>query len=288
MDGRCERTSSECVRNAECGTGETCVEGRCVNATGACVRNAECNVGQICLDGNCVSMRPDGSVDGSPDSTPDAPIPPGDAGPCVDGDPCDTGNACELGVIRCESGQPSCVAAGVVAAATVCRPSAGVCDVEELCDGVDPQCPPDEKERSGTVCRPTAGPCDRMEACDGSSDACPADAFEGPARACRVSTDPCNPTEVCPGDSAQCPSDVRLPDGAVCGMNCPPDFGPCTTVDCTSAMRARTCTELVCGGGTCGAGRTFMDTMSCSVRNGMACATCGTFDCVCNGNRCVR
>ena len=63
----------------------------------------------------------------------------------------------------------------VAAASTVCRPSAGVCDVAETCDGARGACPADAK--STAVCRRPAGVCDVAESCDGVNDTCPADAF---------------------------------------------------------------------------------------------------------------
>src|SRR5438067_6394136 len=75
-------------------------------------------------------------------------------------------------------GDPDAVCAGgdccavdclsFVPAGTVCRSAAGVCDVEETCDGTSADCPPDVK--STTECRPAAGDCDVAEACDGVSD----------------------------------------------------------------------------------------------------------------------
>jgi hypothetical protein len=53
-----------------------------------------------------------------------------------------------------------------------CRPSAGVCDLVETCDGMSKTCPPDSK--STAVCRPAAGECDLAESCDGGNN-CPAD-----------------------------------------------------------------------------------------------------------------
>ena len=61
--------------------------------------------------------------------------------------------------------------------ATVCRSSAGVCDVAENCTGSGADCPADMFESSATVCRSAAGVCDVAENCTGSGADCPADAF---------------------------------------------------------------------------------------------------------------
>jgi hypothetical protein len=40
-----------------------------------------------------------------------------------------------------------------------CRPSQGVCDAADFCDGVGKQCPVDAKEPVTTECRGSAGAC---------------------------------------------------------------------------------------------------------------------------------
>jgi hypothetical protein len=57
----------------------------------------------------------------------------------------------------------------------VCRPAAGACDVEEVCDGTNPDCPEDSFAPTTTECRPSTDACDPAEACDGLSAACPQD-----------------------------------------------------------------------------------------------------------------
>jgi hypothetical protein len=65
--------------------------------------------------------------------------------------------------------------------AVLCRPSSGVCDVSETCDGEQPECPSDEYVPSGVACRTPVCQTDPTEVCDGLSVACPADV---PAPAC--------------------------------------------------------------------------------------------------------
>jgi hypothetical protein len=107
---------------------------------------------------------------------------------------------------------------------TVCRSSAGVCDLVESCDGVGNACPADMK--STAVCRSAAGVCDAAESCDGGADACPADALLPSGTVCRSSTGSCDLAESCTGSSAACPADTGLPDtdlDTVCDApdNCP-------------------------------------------------------------------
>ena len=62
-----------------------------------------------------------------------------------------------------------------LAAGTVCRPSAGICDVAELCDGTNGGCPADRVFTSALQCRPAGGGCDVAEFCTGTGPSCPAD-----------------------------------------------------------------------------------------------------------------
>ncbi|HOX13512.1 MAG TPA: hypothetical protein PLB56_11430, partial [Spirochaetales bacterium] len=61
------------------------------------------------------------------------------------------------------------------AAGTMCRASAGPCDIEEKCDGSGAACPPDVFLQASLICRASAGSCDAAEVCSGTSAACPAD-----------------------------------------------------------------------------------------------------------------
>jgi hypothetical protein len=58
-----------------------------------------------------------------------------------------------------------------------CRPTAGVCDLPESCDGVSNNCPGDTLKWFFSVCRASAGVCDVPEYCPGSGPGCPADTF---------------------------------------------------------------------------------------------------------------
>jgi len=87
---------------------------------------------------------------------------------------------------------------------TLCRPSAGECDVEEHCDGAQRECPVDGFEPDTTMCRPAAWYCDAAEYCTGLSADCPDDAFQPVGTSCddgEYCTDPdeCNEEGVCFG-----------------------------------------------------------------------------------------
>ena len=95
-----------------------------------------------------------------------------------------------------------------------CRPSAGVCDFAEVCDGVADDCPADALEPPTTECRAAEGACDAPELCTGSGVVCPGDAkLTGE---CRAEADVCDLAEVCDGVSDDCPVDANEPAGTPC------------------------------------------------------------------------
>jgi len=51
-----------------------------------------------------------------------------------------------------------------VAPGTVCRKAVGLCDLDEVCDGVSAACPADKYAPTTTVCRAAAGLCDILRA----------------------------------------------------------------------------------------------------------------------------
>ena len=58
----------------------------------------------------------------------------------------------------------------------MCRGSAGVCDPEEVCDGVNDDCPADLLAGTDVQCRPSITGdiiCDPPEYCDGVNTFCP-------------------------------------------------------------------------------------------------------------------
>jgi hypothetical protein len=116
----------------------------------------------------------------------------------------------------CTGTGAACPADTRVAAGTVCRTSTGICDAAEACTGDSAACPADALSPSGTVCRASTGVCDVVEACTGSSAACPADALSPSGTLCRGSADVCDVAETCNGASAACPADARAASGTVC------------------------------------------------------------------------
>jgi len=186
-------------------------------------------------------------------------------GSCVDGVCCATacGNGATTDCQACSvamGGSTDGTCTPVVPTHT-CRPSAGVCDVAETCDGTSLACPADAYVE-GTTCRDSAGTCDPAETCTGTSAACPADVKASAGTTCRPSAGDCDVDDVCDGASAACPVDVRVRAGTTCrpattvcdvaevcngtSAVCPPDaFAPPSTQCHASAGLcdpAETCT----------------------------------------------
>jgi hypothetical protein len=84
--------------------------------------------------------------------------------------------------------------------------------VVETCDGVSNPCPSDAKKPSTTVCRSSAGVCDVADNCTGTTDVCPTDVFKPSSTVCRSAAGDCDAVENCTGSAASCPADLPLPD----------------------------------------------------------------------------
>src|SRR5881628_634579 len=132
----------------------------------------------------------------------------------------------------CTGTSRDCPADGFASASTICRPSAAACDVAETCTGTSTTCPADGFAPVTTVCRASAGPCDAVENCTGSSASCPADSFQSAATVCRASAGPCDVAENCTGSSASCPADGFQSAATVCRASA----GPCDVAEnCTGS-----------------------------------------------------
>jgi hypothetical protein len=96
---------------------------------------------------------------------------------------------------------------------TLCRPSAGLCDVPfisdsfavllliflmekvaDYCSGLSGTCF-DEKVGANVECRTSVGLCDPAEVCDGSTNACPSDSLFSNETVCRSSQGDCDVSE---------------------------------------------------------------------------------------------
>ncbi|HEY3450164.1 MAG TPA: hypothetical protein VGK67_27670 [Myxococcales bacterium] len=220
-------TEGRCQICPSCATGERCLKGQCLPSTcggvtcpdgQACVDNrctaanclgVSCLSGTRCEAGQCVACAAVDSCIGGADDDCD-----GKTG-CEDSDcagrSCGAEGPCVS--MLCRGG--TCEAVPKVGG-TVCRPSAGACDLEEKCDGASTSCPSDARVAPGTVCREASGLCDEAESCEANNPDCPADTFQAQGTSCRASQGPCDPEEACDGASAACPADAVLPSSAEC------------------------------------------------------------------------
>jgi hypothetical protein len=201
---------------------------------------------------------------------------------CDDDKACDDGNPCT--VDKCDKTKRDCVhtaaPAGTICRPTrgmcdpeelcvgmtcaddvllqsnqACRPKADLCDVAELCTGRNFNCPPDLYAANNTLCRQVAGDCDVADRCNGRTVSCP-DLFLPKDTQCSAPTldSPCAGVAHCSGTSGRCPA-PRAPDGSMCN-----DSDNCTMTD-------------VCVRGQCGGKRTCPCTLAPDCDDKNACTT---------------
>ena len=126
-----------------------------------------------------------------------------------------TAGTCDVAE-TCDGVATSCPADVVIDAGVSCRASTGVCDLEEQCDGTAPACPADAHVTAGTVCRAGTDLCDASETCDGATGDCPADQLSLAGATCRAAAGGCDVAELCDGTTAVCPADAIAEAGSVC------------------------------------------------------------------------
>jgi cysteine-rich repeat protein len=117
---------------------------------------------------------------------------------CHDEPECDDGLGCTEDT--CDVTSHTCLH-GLLPEGSVCRPSRGACDLEEVCDGAARQCPGDLRLAAGTVCRPSIGECDLEETCPVDSPACPEDIVVAAGTPCAADGDDCT-EDACDGEGA--------------------------------------------------------------------------------------
>jgi len=115
-------------------------------------------------------------------------------------------------VETCTGSSATCPTDTFKSNSNICRASSGVCDVVETCTGSAATCPDDSK--STAVCRGSAGVCDVPESCNGISNNCPVNTFIDAGTVCRASEGVCDIAETCNGSAATCPDDSK--STAVC------------------------------------------------------------------------
>jgi RHS repeat-associated protein len=194
----------------------------------ACTTNSQCVTG-FCVNGVCCDTACNGGCGACNLS--------GKVGTCS---AVASGTICRASAGTCDVAETcngtalTCPTDGFQPSTTVCRASAGGCDVAEKCSGTSASCPADGFLASGTVCRASAGTCDVAEVCSGASAACPADGFQPATTVCRASTGTCDAAEKCSGTSASCPADGFLASGTVCRASA----GTCDVAEVCSGTSA--------------------------------------------------
>jgi hypothetical protein len=201
---------------------------------------SKCNCGvltSICIavdDGNPCTIdfcNPDtGQVEHTP--TPGRPCGDQTDTVCDNPDVCDENGEC----------QPN-----YATATTICRESAGQCDVAESCTGTSADCPVDGFASATTACTGTSngGACDGTDSCDGSGTC--VDGFKSATTTCRESAGQCDVAESCTGSSGSCPANgfasattscTGTSNGGACdgsdscdgSGNCVDGYQPATTI----------------------------------------------------------
>src|SRR5262245_53340262 len=192
---------------------------------------SKCNCGQ--LPGACIAFPDDnpctrdvcqGTCSNDPLKTCEANV-DCDGGTCQDikvvhiptpGEPCgdpDPSGVCDNPDICLENGECS---SNPKPSTTICRASAGQCDVAESCTGTSADCPPDGFQPSTTTCTGTSngGACDGTDSCDGAGNC--KDGFLTATTTCRASAGQCDVAESCTGSSGACPPDGFQPETTPC------------------------------------------------------------------------
>lgn len=302
--GDADADAGDCDAGAPCDTGIACERGviECSSGAPVCVSAGAREAGVVCRPAASpcdVAEMCDGELPLCPvdefvmTGTPCAGgfCASGRCGPCEPGVACETGNACEVGRVRCDGDIPVCEAASLAPAGSLCRASAGVCDVPETCTGDSAVCPADDVAAPGTMCRAGAGACDVGEVCDGASAACPPDRFAAPSTACREARGVCDVAEQCTGSGASCPPDMRATVDTMCRRA----RGECDVAEFCSGT-ADTCPDdaFVPAGGECSDSRVCDGLGGClDLGCGDACSTgnaceVGIIDCGSGAPVCVR
>jgi hypothetical protein len=166
--------------------------------------------------------------------------------PSTDGSLCDLPETCG-GDVNCPPDAPQ-------RDGQACTDDSNPCSVD-VCTGN--ACTHTTPASPSTVCRASAGLCDIVENCDGSTTACPPDATNPPGTSCRAAADICDAVEVCDG-SAQCPTDVFKPATTICvDAKCAAGTETLTTncsgnnASCQVPLTQQ-CTPYVCQNTACG------------------------------------
>ena len=172
----------------------------------------------------------------------------------------------------CTGSSATCPADGFQPSSTVCRAQSGVCDVAETCTGSGASCPADGVKSGGTQCRAANGVCDVAEVCNGSGKDCPTDGFAPSTTVCRAQNGLCDVAESCTGSSAACPADGFASSGTQCRVA----TGDCDVAEVCNGSSASCPTDGVKPNGTqCRASAGVCDVAEACNGSGKTCPTDG-------------
>ena len=195
---------------------------------GTCTSSSQCASG-FCASGVCCNTACNGGTCGSCNLT-------GHVGTCT---ALTAGTVCRASAGSCDVAETcngtsfACPADAFQPSTTVCRTAAGECDVAETCTGSAASCPSDAKKASGTACTDDGNVC-TADQCDGSSTACQHPAGNA-GTLCRASAGTCDVAETCTGTSTSCPANGFLASGTVCRVSA----GGCDVAEaCTGSSAA--------------------------------------------------
>ncbi|MBK8010238.1 MAG: hypothetical protein IPK13_02760 [Deltaproteobacteria bacterium] len=114
----------------------------------------------------------------------------------------------------------------------------GIIEAGESCDGGACCTASCTFAPSASVCRVSAGTCDLAETCSGTSATCPADGFLAAGSVCRASADlSCDPAEVCTGASSTCPGDTNTCSSCVAPAGTCANNSDCCSGSCNRRKR---------------------------------------------------
>ncbi len=316
---RCVATANPgikvCCSAPSCSSGGQCFgAGYCQAGSGTCTSDPLSN-GTLCADPNPGNVCSRGECNGG--------------GACVErADPGSGGTICRASTGTCDpqevctGSSASCPGNVVLGNGTPCPTGAdsNPC-TQDICNGVSGPCT-HPAGNPGTLCRASAGICDIAETCDGVSTTCPANGFQPPTTQCAgpscVNATTFQPPTLCNGSMASCPAappptscapftcsgssctggctdDTDCSAGNYCAApNCLPKKSNGTACTASNECITNQCADGVCCNTNCG-GSNPNDCQSCATPNAGTCtplpastacrASAGTCDIaeVCNG-----
>ena len=171
----CRKAVGTCDKDEYCtGAAADCPKDALVAAGSVCRATAgPCDIPETCdgLAGTCPTDKFDGS------------------GTTLSSGGCGTAGVCD--------GSSATGGATLSAKGTVCRASKGVCDPDEVCDGVNSACPYESYAYYGKKCREATNGCDIPEYCGYGNADCPAETFVGPYGVPPTNQWQCSPDALC-------------------------------------------------------------------------------------------